>query len=539
MIGTQDPMFALALLTHLALTNGYIWPSPQLDALESARFDQNGFKAHGIVPDVQPCDLFNFDGPGSGRSNAADWIRTAYHDMATHNSTDGTGGLDASIRFIEELERPENVGNGFANTGQVVFFLSNRYVSLSDCIALGAVFAVENCAGPVIDFRGGRVDATVPNSPGVPQPQQDLASHIASFERQGFTPTEMISLVACGHTFGGVQHEPFPEIVPLLNSTNNTESVAHFDSTFVTFDNKIASEFIAGTTQNPLVVGFNDTTNSDKRIFSSDGNVTMRSFANSPELFASTCASMFARMIDTVPKGVQLTDVITPLPVKPGNVALTLQNDTLQLSLLVRLWDTTEDAGSTVELLWKDHTGHTNTSVLPFLGTSSAAGGRFNATWYGLVPEKDSGFVRLDAAAGIKSISFLVDGQLEDQGGVGFAIQDGYAFSATSCGSAFNNSGIVPIPIAARFDVAIRNGVPLTRLYLEQEVTDITQLVSVLETEIPRPAHPPPQNAAFSIWSVNVTAVPGDLPSYTIGAVIGGVAYSTTAEYNMFDFTTC
>jgi hypothetical protein len=27
---------------------------------------------------------------------------------------------------------------------------------------------------------------------------------------------------------------------------------------------------------NPLVVGLNDTGNSDKRIFSSDGNVTMR-----------------------------------------------------------------------------------------------------------------------------------------------------------------------------------------------------------------------------------------------------------------------
>ena len=38
-----------------------------------------------------------------------------------------------------------------------------------------------------------------------------------------------------------------------------------------------ATEYIAGTTQNPLVVGLNDTTNSDKRIFGSDGNVTMRS----------------------------------------------------------------------------------------------------------------------------------------------------------------------------------------------------------------------------------------------------------------------
>jgi len=32
----------------------------------------------------------------------------AYHDMATHNIEDGTGGMDASIRF--ELDRPEVCG---------------------------------------------------------------------------------------------------------------------------------------------------------------------------------------------------------------------------------------------------------------------------------------------------------------------------------------------------------------------------------------------------------------------------------------------
>ncbi|KAJ7144386.1 heme peroxidase [Mycena epipterygia] len=118
------------------------------------------------------------------------------------------------------------------------------------------------------------------NVPGVPQPQQDLQSHIDSFARQGFTQTEMISLVACGHTFGGVQHAAFPDIVPELNDPTSTLSVAHFDTTFVHFDNNVAIEYISGTTQNPLVLGFNDTTNSDMRIFSSDGDATMASHPN-------------------------------------------------------------------------------------------------------------------------------------------------------------------------------------------------------------------------------------------------------------------
>lgn len=59
--------------------------------------------------------------------------------------------------------------------------------------------------GPEIPFRGGRVDAVGPNTPGVPEPQDSLDSHIAAFARQGFTQTEMISLVACGCTFPSCQ----------------------------------------------------------------------------------------------------------------------------------------------------------------------------------------------------------------------------------------------------------------------------------------------------------------------------------------------
>ncbi|KAJ6522247.1 heme peroxidase [Mycena capillaripes] len=308
---------AIILLVPLAAANAYVWPSPKLDALEAARFNQDGHNQGGIAVFIEPCDKFLFsDSIDSGRSDIADWVRTAYHDMATHNVEDGTGGLDASIRFQEETDRAENVGSGFNNTIQALFTVVNRYVSMADSIALGMIIAIENCGGPEIAFRCGRADAGEPNAPGVPEPQQDLQSHITSFARQGFTQEEMIGLVACGHSFGGVEHAPFPDIVPKLNDPNNTLSVEHFDSTPVHFDNNM--RYISGTTRNPLVVGFNDMANSDKRIFSSDANATMKLFADSPELFASTCADLFARMLNTVPRGVELTDVIALLPVKPS-----------------------------------------------------------------------------------------------------------------------------------------------------------------------------------------------------------------------------
>jgi hypothetical protein len=72
------------------------------------------------------------------------------------------------------------------------------------------------------------------------------------------------------------------------------------------------------------VVGRNVTTRSDARIFSSDGNKTMKAFAQSSSFFRSTCAALFARMLDTVPRGVALTEVIEPLSVKPTSIKLVL-----------------------------------------------------------------------------------------------------------------------------------------------------------------------------------------------------------------------
>ncbi|KAJ6544469.1 heme peroxidase [Mycena capillaripes] len=527
-------MILLTVLTWLVAVNAYVWPSPKLDALDAARFDQAGFRAHGIAPFITPCSLFVFGPPNTtGRTDAADWIRAVrlprYGDAQRHGRH---RGLDASIRFAEEQARPENAGDGFSNTLAVLLPQANRYVSIADALAIGAIIAIENCGGPEIEFRGGRIDAGEPNAPGVPEPQQDLAAHIASFSRQGFTQTEMIGLVACGHSFGGVQHAPFPDIVDELNDPTNTESVAHFDSTFFTFDNNVATEYISGSTQNPLLVGFNDTTNSDKRIFGSDANATMRSFAESPELFASTCADLFARMLNTVPSGVKLADVITPLPVKPVDLELVLNNNTIQLSWQLRVWNMTADASHTVNVLWDDHVGGTgNNASMNFLGVSTAAG-RHSASWFGL----PSGAISLDPAAGITSMRFVVDGTLEDQGGLGFPVQDGFMLSSTSCITSINAT--TDSPAAARVDVAVRNGVSPTRVYVEQVAKDSVQRPIIIEIDLAPAAQPVAATSAYSLWSATVTGV--SLTSlFTLGAEIEGVKYSTNLQRSVTQFLLC
>ncbi|KAK7045241.1 peroxidase [Favolaschia claudopus] len=496
-----------------------------LDELESLLYEITA-QPPDMASFISPCDSFISGGIETGRSNPADWIRTAthgpffnyaYHDMATHNVADGTGGLDASIRFAEEQARPENAGDGFSNTLGVVAGFSTRYVSIADTIALGMVMAVEFCGGPRIPFRGGRIDATEPNLPGVPEPDQTLDSHIASFARQGFTQQEMITLVACGHTFGGVQHESFPNIVHEMNDSNNTQSVAHFDTTNIHFDNNIATEYISGTTQNPLVVGFNDTTNSDKRIFSSDGNATMRSFANSPDLFASSCSSLFARMLDTVPRGVVLSDVITPLPVKPGNIQFFLDGEVLQFTGNVRFWNLAANTNHVALLLWEDHLGAThNSTLLPSIaGTSTYHLGDV-ATYYRFGGDDFRG-IALDAAAGIVNMQFMLDGKLQTQQGqtaVDFAVQDAVVFSTTSC--FYGNNA------TARIDVAVRKTATASVKSVYIEIEDRS---SVSKGDFFAADSFAKVNAAYTMWSVNIAGSPFNR---NVGAEIDGVEVVVT-----------
>ncbi|KAJ6479043.1 hypothetical protein C8R45DRAFT_933821 [Mycena sanguinolenta] len=93
---------SFAVFLHLAGTLRLVigavvfnWPDPFLDTLDRLLYEQS--------------DVATFAETGVARDNstfAAQWLRLAYHDMATHNNTSGTGGLDASIQF--EFTRPQN-----------------------------------------------------------------------------------------------------------------------------------------------------------------------------------------------------------------------------------------------------------------------------------------------------------------------------------------------------------------------------------------------------------------------------------------------
>ncbi|KAJ7288769.1 hypothetical protein C8J57DRAFT_521894, partial [Mycena rebaudengoi] len=166
---------------------------------------------------------------------------------------------------------------------------------------------------------------------------------------------------------------------------------------------------------------------------------------------------------------------------------------------------------------------------LPAVGISAAIKGRYTSAWYGVQTAKATPFILLDAAAGITNMRFTVDNKLEDQGGVGFAVQDGVVFSEISCVTARDADGI---PIAGCFDIGVRTGLNPTRFYLEHEDTDEVGRQIVLETEISPPVEPVQANSAYSIWSIAIN----DTNAYNIGAEVDGVKISLTDKHALDDF---
>ncbi|KAK7027986.1 hypothetical protein VNI00_015072 [Paramarasmius palmivorus] len=296
--------YSLLFLSYILRVNGYTWPSPAIDELEDIMFLQSGYFRRGFHDAVLGC---TFSPSGSRfRQASAEWLRTAFHDAITHDSSTGTGGLDASLRY--ELDRPENVGSDALNS--TFGFMSGYQTlrsSMADLLALGVYTAEEGCKGP--------------GESSVPEPSTSLEETKRRFEKAGFGVGDMITMVACGHTIGGVHGKDFPEIT----GNDSTENFPRFDGTTAKFDNAVATEYISGNTTNVLIVG-PDATNSDRRIFSADSNVTMKSLTD-PDTFKTACANILQRMIDTVPSSVTLTDPIEPIDVKPTNLKLYMTND--------------------------------------------------------------------------------------------------------------------------------------------------------------------------------------------------------------------
>lgn len=403
---------------------------------------------------VTPC---SFGGNIQGRQDAPEWIRTAFHDMITHDAEDGTGGLDGSIWF--ELDRSPNGGNAFNNTfGFFSGFYSIR-ASAADLLAMSVVVATAGCGGPKIPFRGGRIDASEAGPEGVPEAHTSLDDTLGAFEKAGLNRSEMIAMVACGHTLGGVHSANQPEIVG-CEADCDDDVVTHFDSSYAAFDNTVVTEYLNGTTSNPLMMASNSTLQSDRRIFGSDDNSTMNSLADQ-EVFQSTCGTLFERMINTVPAGVELSDPIEAIDIKPYIIGLELQEDgTLEFSGRIRVLTSDGSERSGEELnVHLTYSGH-ESSTEHLINTAAAVDDEGSSQ--GLFGETFSWFEwnsTIDAAEGISRfyvhVTTLSTNETirYDNGGDGYPINDNLLYqSSASCvaRTSINNTRAFTLTAALR-----------------------------------------------------------------------------------------
>ncbi|MCJ1402847.1 hypothetical protein MMC11_006068 [Xylographa trunciseda] len=414
------------------------WPS-SMDELEDIMFLNNGYRARNFAFEVTPC---SFSSAGPGRIAAAEWLRTAFHDMATGSVYTGIGGLDGSLMY--ELGG-DNIGAAFATTlSTYAPFLTSRS-SLSDIIAMGVYTAVRTCGGLPVPIRTGRIDATAAGPPGVPLPQNSLYTFEQQFLRTGFNTTEMIAVTACGHTIGGVHAVNFPQIVPVGSAPPNDYVL--FDSTTV-FDEKIASQYVAGTETDPLDVGacVASARCSDVRVFAADGNVTMTALAN-PATFQSTCQTMLQKMIEVVPAGTVLTDPIVAYDIKPNALQLTLLDggSNMTFSGEIRVRTTVRPASQilSVQLVYNDRTGGNacGSCTIGSTEAGTATGFDDSFSFYGFSAQ-------IPTSSSISAFNVLVTlvgggTELHNNNGGGFPVQDTIMLQSPQ--SCLNGNGLTVV----------------------------------------------------------------------------------------------
>ncbi|KAH9910074.1 heme peroxidase [Xylariomycetidae sp. FL2044] len=431
------------------------WPSP-MDELEEIMYQVTGFRSREFGAPVIPCNDQLF---GPGRRNSAEWLRAAFHDMATTTNYDNVraGGLDGSLQY--ELTSADHIGPDFNDT---LTFMADYYTSRSgvaDLLALGVYYAVRSCGGPAVPFSGGRVDATEAGPIGVPLPQNSAFTFEQQYLRMGFNRQQMIQSVACGHTLGSVREADFPQIVP-PGSTPDGELA--MDSTVAVFDNKVVTEYLDGTTQDPLVVGpsVKSQRNSDFKVFNYDRNATIKGMSD-PTAFGNVCATVFQQMINTVPAGVVLSDPIQPYSVKPVSLQLAINPGASSMNLTgfirVRTTNANRDPVSSITLTYKDRRGTSNCGVsgcartLPLSGVSQGFDDDF--VWFPIN-------FNIDTSTGISSFTLALNtasglSTSYDNNGQSYPVQDAIMLQTPqSC----LTGGSLTVTAAVRND---RNSLPV------------------------------------------------------------------------------
>jgi catalase (peroxidase I) len=162
-------------------------------------------------------------------------IRLAWHSAATYSAHEVPhgGANGATMRFDPEASYEDNRGLDIAIDSLKVVKALNPEISYSDLWVLASYVALERLEGPVIEFKGGRVDAadgsSCPPENRLPEWDESVTEVQEIFYRMGLDDRDLVALMGAhsvGHTYP--ENSGFP-YMQWDNSPNR------FDNTYYRF----------------------------------------------------------------------------------------------------------------------------------------------------------------------------------------------------------------------------------------------------------------------------------------------------------------
>jgi len=164
-------------------------------------------------------------------------VRLTFHDaigFSKSGAFKGTGA-DGSMIIFDSIETNFAANLGIDDSVDALSPFLTQFPTLTagDLIQFAGAVALTNCPGaPRLSFKAGRPNATIPATDGtVPEPQQDVTTILARMEDAGFSPSDLIHLLA-SHSIARADH------------VDPTISAVPFDSTPFTFDTQVFLEVL-------------------------------------------------------------------------------------------------------------------------------------------------------------------------------------------------------------------------------------------------------------------------------------------------------
>ncbi|KDR76713.1 hypothetical protein GALMADRAFT_1328628 [Galerina marginata CBS 339.88] len=164
-----------------------------------------------LFPIVEDLSTNLFDGECGDEAHGA--LRLMFHDAIGISPKTGGGGADGSIATFNATELAFGANAGIDDILDVVGPFLQKYSNVltpGDFIQLAGAVSLTHCAGaPRVKFSLGRPAPKAASPPNlVPDPFDNVATILARFGEVGFSPAEVVALLASHSVAGADDVDP-------------------------------------------------------------------------------------------------------------------------------------------------------------------------------------------------------------------------------------------------------------------------------------------------------------------------------------------